>query len=226
MRRSTSRSRSAAPRATRCNDRCRCRPPGCCETGPATTPRPRAFRLRGSGSRANRACSSPLLFGCFLSGLTLTGKGDYDEAFAAFTEGLVARGARRRRSHPSSTAQLPGLVVRRSRRPRSCRGAQRHECHDRPPAWGPGHAAERGAQSRRDLPGQRRSGARAGPVRQRLPVLEESVYQPVDALPVFHSDVRRPGRVWRSREAISRPRGRTAPSASSWPLAPGPGRIW
>jgi tetratricopeptide (TPR) repeat protein len=30
----------------------------------------------------------PLLFNCFLRGLTLTGKGDYDEAYAAFTEGL------------------------------------------------------------------------------------------------------------------------------------------
>ena len=31
----------------------------------------------------------PLLFSCFLRGLSLTGKGDYDEAFAAFTEGLA-----------------------------------------------------------------------------------------------------------------------------------------
>ena len=30
-----------------------------------------------------------MLFNCFLRGLTLTGKGDYDEAFAAFTEGLA-----------------------------------------------------------------------------------------------------------------------------------------
>ena len=30
----------------------------------------------------------PLLFSCFMRGLTLTGKGDYDEAFASFTEGL------------------------------------------------------------------------------------------------------------------------------------------
>ena len=31
----------------------------------------------------------PLLFSCFMRGLTLTGKGDYDEAFASFTEGLA-----------------------------------------------------------------------------------------------------------------------------------------
>ncbi len=30
----------------------------------------------------------PLLFSCFLRGLTLTGKGDYDDALASFTEGL------------------------------------------------------------------------------------------------------------------------------------------
>jgi tetratricopeptide (TPR) repeat protein len=30
----------------------------------------------------------PLLFGCFMRGLTLIGKGDYDEAFALLTEGL------------------------------------------------------------------------------------------------------------------------------------------
>ena len=31
----------------------------------------------------------PLLFSCFLQGLTLTGKGDYDEAFATFMQGLA-----------------------------------------------------------------------------------------------------------------------------------------
>jgi tetratricopeptide (TPR) repeat protein len=30
----------------------------------------------------------PLLLGCFMRGLTMTGKGDYDEAFALFNEGL------------------------------------------------------------------------------------------------------------------------------------------
>jgi tetratricopeptide (TPR) repeat protein len=30
----------------------------------------------------------PLLFGCFMRGLTLTGKGEYDDAFALFNEGL------------------------------------------------------------------------------------------------------------------------------------------
>jgi len=30
----------------------------------------------------------PVLFSCFLRGMKLTGKGEYDEAFGAFTEGL------------------------------------------------------------------------------------------------------------------------------------------
>ena len=62
--------------------------PDCCETGPATISRPRACRLKASSWPRDAACSFPLLFSCFLRGMTLTGKGDYDEAFAAFTEGL------------------------------------------------------------------------------------------------------------------------------------------
>ncbi len=39
-------------------DRFRCRPPGCCETGPATTPRRRVSRAEGLELARERACSS------------------------------------------------------------------------------------------------------------------------------------------------------------------------
>ena len=68
--------------------RCRCRPPGCCETGPAITARPRVSRTEGLALARECGLLLPLLFNCFLRGLTLTGKGDYDEALASFTEGL------------------------------------------------------------------------------------------------------------------------------------------
>jgi len=49
-----------------------------------------AARLQHDSESLARECGVlfPLLFSCFLRGLTLTGKGDYDEAFASFTEGL------------------------------------------------------------------------------------------------------------------------------------------
>ena len=68
---------------------CRCRWPGCCETGPASPARPVALQSEGLSNRAGAAAScTPLLFSCFMRGLTLTGKGDYDEALASFNEGL------------------------------------------------------------------------------------------------------------------------------------------
>ena len=50
-----------------------------------------AARLQDEGRALaeERGLLLPLLFSCFLQGLTLTGKGDYDEAFAAFTRGLT-----------------------------------------------------------------------------------------------------------------------------------------
>jgi tetratricopeptide (TPR) repeat protein len=49
-----------------------------------------AERLQSHGLTIarERGLLLPLLFSCFMRGLTLTGKGDYDEAFASFTEGL------------------------------------------------------------------------------------------------------------------------------------------
>jgi transcriptional regulator with AAA-type ATPase domain/tetratricopeptide (TPR) repeat protein len=49
-----------------------------------------ASRLQGEGQALarDRGLLFPLLFSCFLRGLSLTGKGDYDDAFASFTEGL------------------------------------------------------------------------------------------------------------------------------------------
>jgi len=49
-----------------------------------------AARLQDEGQLLARESGLlfPLLFSCFLRGLTLTGKGDYDEALASFTEGL------------------------------------------------------------------------------------------------------------------------------------------
>jgi transcriptional regulator with AAA-type ATPase domain/tetratricopeptide (TPR) repeat protein len=50
-----------------------------------------ASRLQAEGQSLARERSLlvPLLFSCFMRGLTLTGKGDYDEACASFTEGLT-----------------------------------------------------------------------------------------------------------------------------------------
>src|SRR6185436_3855504 len=50
-----------------------------------------AIRLQNEGLvlARDRGLLVPLLFSCFLRGLTLTGKGDYDEAFATLTEGLA-----------------------------------------------------------------------------------------------------------------------------------------
>jgi tetratricopeptide (TPR) repeat protein len=49
-----------------------------------------AARLQAEGRALaeERGLLLPLLFSCFLHGLTLTGKGDYDEAFDTFTYGL------------------------------------------------------------------------------------------------------------------------------------------
>jgi tetratricopeptide (TPR) repeat protein len=49
-----------------------------------------AARLQNEGLALarDRELLVPMLFSSFLRGLTLTGKGDYDEAFDAFTEGL------------------------------------------------------------------------------------------------------------------------------------------
>jgi tetratricopeptide (TPR) repeat protein/MoxR-like ATPase len=49
-----------------------------------------ASRLQNEGQSLarERGLLFPLLFGCFLRGLSLTGKGDYDEALASFAEGL------------------------------------------------------------------------------------------------------------------------------------------
>ena len=67
---------------------CRCRWPGCCEIGPATTARPSPAERRSRTRAGAQPALSPLLFSCFMRGLTLTGKGDYDEALASFNEGL------------------------------------------------------------------------------------------------------------------------------------------
>ena len=50
-----------------------------------------AVRLQDEGLllARDRGLLVPLLFSCFMRGLTLTGKGNYDEAFASFTEGLA-----------------------------------------------------------------------------------------------------------------------------------------
>jgi tetratricopeptide (TPR) repeat protein len=50
-----------------------------------------AVRLQDEGLllARDRGLLLPLLFSCFMRGLTLTGKGNYDEAFATFTEGLA-----------------------------------------------------------------------------------------------------------------------------------------
>jgi transcriptional regulator with AAA-type ATPase domain/tetratricopeptide (TPR) repeat protein len=50
-----------------------------------------AARLQEEGRMVaeERGLLLPLLFSCFLRGLTLTGKGDYDEALSAFTQGLT-----------------------------------------------------------------------------------------------------------------------------------------
>jgi transcriptional regulator with AAA-type ATPase domain/tetratricopeptide (TPR) repeat protein len=49
-----------------------------------------ADRLQSEGRSVARDSGHlfPLLFSCFLRGLTLTGKGDYDDALVSFTEGL------------------------------------------------------------------------------------------------------------------------------------------
>jgi len=49
-----------------------------------------AARLQSAGRELARDSGRlfPLLFGCFLHGLSLTGKGDYDEALESFNEGL------------------------------------------------------------------------------------------------------------------------------------------
>ena len=50
-----------------------------------------ALRLQNEAHQLarERGLLVPLLFSCFLRGLTLASKGDYDEAFAVFTEGLA-----------------------------------------------------------------------------------------------------------------------------------------
>ena len=198
----------------------------CCETGPATTarrasPGPKAWRWRASA-----ALLFPLLFSCFLRGLTLTGKGDYDEAFASFTEGLsLAERVGDEAIHHRLLNCLGWLYADLGDLDHA-EELNAIERADRPPSRDPGDAAERRAQSRRDLPGEGRSGARAGSVRRCLPVLEESVDEPVDAIPVFDPDVRRHGRAGGGARRSCARRDRTAPSASSWRPAPTRERIW
>ena len=71
-------------------DRCRCHRRAAAETGLATTPRRRVSRLRGWRLRAKAGVLVPLLFSCFMRGLTLTGKGDYDDALAPVHRRVVA----------------------------------------------------------------------------------------------------------------------------------------
>ena len=93
----------------------------------------------------------PLLFSCFLRGLTLTGKGDYDEALASFTEGLsLAERVGDEAIHHRLLNCLGWLYAdlgdldRRRGSPRSAHGSVAAVAD-------PGTQPERGAQSRRDL---------------------------------------------------------------------------
>jgi transcriptional regulator with AAA-type ATPase domain/tetratricopeptide (TPR) repeat protein len=48
-----------------------------------------SLQKEGKGLARDRGLLFPLLFGSFLHGLSLTGKGDYDDALASFNEGLA-----------------------------------------------------------------------------------------------------------------------------------------
>ena len=135
-----------------------------------------AARLQDEGLQLarDRGLLFPLLFSCFLRGLTLTGKGDYDEAFASFTEGLsLAERVGDEAIHHRLLNCLGWLYAELGDLDHA-EDSQRDQRTDRPPPARPGHAAERRAQSRRDLPCAGRPVARAGPVRRRVPALEES----------------------------------------------------
>ena len=168
----------------------------------------------------------PLLFSCFLRGLTLTGKGDYDEALASFTEGL-------------SLAERVGDEAIHHRL-LNCLGWLYADLGDLDQAEELNAISARIGRRRAD-PGTQPNAelnlaeifcakgdlARAqDQYDERLPLLGESAFQPLDALPVFDPDVRRHGRAGAGARRSDAPRDRTAPSASSWRPAPVRERTW
>ena len=81
-------SRSAMPPAIPSVDRYPCRLSGLLRNWSGDYAEAARLQAQGQALARESGLLFPLLFSLFLRGLTLTGKGDYDDALASFTEGL------------------------------------------------------------------------------------------------------------------------------------------
>ena len=166
----------------------------------------------------------PLLFGFFLYGLTLIGKGDYDEALTALTEGLtLAERVGDEAIHHRLLnclgwlyADLGDLELATDLNRRSAEVGRRRKR--------PRHLPERHHQHGRDLPGPRRARPRPGAPGERAPLLPRADDERMDAVPVLDPPVRRAGRGGPASAARRPSPGSTQRAGSIWPRGPGRAR--